>query len=116
MSPLKSETQQEHPRKRYWRSVDQLAETPEFTQFVEREFPEGASELNDPMSRRKFLGLMGASMALAGLVSCRRPVQKIVPYVIQPEHLTPGVPQYYATAMPLGLSAYGLLVECHEGR
>ncbi len=103
-------------QKRHWRSLEQLAETPEFKKIVEREFPEGASELNDPVSRRKFLGIMGASMALAGLASCRRPVQKIVPYVVPPEDLVPGMPQYYATAMPFGLSSYGLLVESHEGR
>ncbi len=103
-------------QKRYWRSLDNLAETPEFKKIVEREFPEGASTLNDPVSRRKFMGIMGASMALAGLASCRRPVQKIVPYVVPPENLVPGMPQYYATSMPHGLSSYGLLVESHEGR
>ena len=103
-------------QKRHWRSLEHLAETPEFKKIVEREFPEGASELTDPVSRRKFLGIMGASMALAGLASCRRPVQKIVPYVVPPEDLVPGMPQYYATAMPFGLSSYGLLVESHEGR
>ncbi len=103
-------------QKRYWRSLDNLAETPEFKKIVEREFPEGVSALNDPVSRRKFMGIMGASMALAGLASCRRPVQKIVPYVVPPENLVPGMPQYYATSMAHGLSSYGLLVESHEGR
>jgi len=59
---------------------------------------------------------MGASLALAGLAGCRRPVEKIVPYVIKPEEVIPGVAQYYATTMPLGTSAYGLIVESHEGR
>ncbi len=54
--------------KSYWRSLNQLADTPEFKSFLEREFPEGASELPDQMNRRKFLTLMGASMAMAGLV------------------------------------------------
>ncbi len=103
-------------QKRYWRSLDQLAETPEFKKIVAKEFPNGTSELNDPVSRRKFMGIMGASVALAGLASCRRPVQKIVPYVIAPDNLVPGKAQYYATAMPFGLSAFGLLVESHEGR
>jgi len=98
-------------QKRYWRSLEHLAETPEFKKIVEREFPEGISQLNDPVSRRKFLGIMGASVALAGLASCRRPVQKIVPYVVPPEDVVPGMPQYYATAMPFGLSSYGLLVD-----
>ncbi len=102
--------------KAYWRSLDHLAETPEFKELAQREFPEGASELTNPVSRRKFLTLMGASMALAGLTSCRRPVEKIIPYVIKPEEIIPGKPQYYATNMPFGTEFFGLLVESHEGR
>ena len=102
--------------KTYWRSLDHLAETPEFKELVENEFPEGAEELKNPVSRRKFLSLMGASMALAGLTSCRRPVEKIIPYVIKPEEIIPGKPQYYATNMPFGTESFGLLVESHEGR
>ena len=102
--------------KDYWRSLDQLADTPEFREFLHREFPENASELSSAVSRRKFLTLMGASIAFAGLAGCRRPVEKIIPYVNAPENVTPGIPKYYATTMPFGLSAYGLLVESHEGR
>ncbi|MBN1407124.1 MAG: TAT-variant-translocated molybdopterin oxidoreductase [Calditrichaceae bacterium] len=102
--------------KDYWRSLDQLADTPEFREFLHREFPENASELSSAVSRRKFLTLMGASLAFAGLAGCRRPVEKIIPYVNAPENVTPGIPKYYATTMPFGLSAYGLLVESHEGR
>ncbi|RMH73836.1 MAG: 4Fe-4S dicluster domain-containing protein [Gemmatimonadetes bacterium] len=102
--------------KQYWRSLDQLADSPEFRQFTEREFPEGASEMTDPVTRRTFLKLMGASAALAGLTGCRRPVEKIIPYVVQPEEVIPGIPNYYATAMPFGTGAYGLVVENHEGR
>lgn len=100
----------------YWRSLDQLAGTPEFREFLHREFPQGASELTSPLTRRNFLTLMGASLALAGLAGCRRPVEKILPYVVPPEDLVPGLPQYYATTMSLGTHAYGLLVESHEGR
>ncbi len=100
----------------YWRSLNELAQTEEFREFLHREFPEGASELNDSMSRRKFLSLMGASIAFAGLANCRKPVEKIIPYVEQPEEVLPGVPNYYATAMPFQNSAYGILVESHEGR
>jgi len=106
----------ERQGKAYWRSLDHLAEAPEFKELVGREFPEGASELKDPVSRRKFLSLMGASMALAGLTSCRRPVEKIIPYVIKPEEIVPGKPQYYASNMPFGTESFGLLVESHEGR
>ena len=102
--------------KEYWRSLDQLADTPEFRQMLEREFPEGASEMKNPVSRRNFLAMMGASLALAGLTACRRPVEKIVPYVKAPEQTIPGVPKYYATTMPLGTSAYGVVVENHDGR
>lgn len=102
--------------KTYWRSLHQLADTQEFKDLVEKEFPEGASELSNPVSRRKFLNLMGASMALAGLASCRRPVEKIIPYVIKPEEIIPGKPEYYATNMPFGTESFGLLVESHEGR
>ncbi len=102
--------------KDYWRSLDQLAETPEFKESLNREFPEHAWEMDNSLTRRNFISLMGASLAMAGLAGCRRPLEKIVPYVSQPEEIIPGVPQHYATAMPLGLSAFGLVVECHEGR
>jgi len=103
--------------KEYWRSLEQLAGTDDFKDFLEREFPKGTVELaNNNWSRRSFLTTMGASLALAGLTSCRRPVEKIVPYVTRPEEIDPGVPNYYATTMPLGLSAYGVIVTTHEGR
>ena len=102
--------------RQYWRSLDEIKDTPEFRQFLEREFPQGAEEMGNEWSRRSFITLMGASVALAGLAGCRRPVEKIVPYVTQPEEITLGKPNYYATTMPLGLSAYGLLVTTREGR
>ena len=83
---------------------------------LEREFPEGASEPPQGITRRTMLTLLGASASLAGLSACRRPVEKIVPYVSSPEEVVPGVPNYYATTMPLGHSALGLVVESHEGR
>ena len=100
----------------YWRSLEQRAGDPQSRAFLEREFPEGASELPEGITRRTMLTLLGASMSMAGLASCRRPVEKIVPYVNAPEEFIPGIPVYYATTMPLGHSAYGLLVESHEGR
>jgi Fe-S-cluster-containing dehydrogenase component/anaerobic selenocysteine-containing dehydrogenase len=60
--------------------------------------------------------LVGASLSLAGLAGCRRPAEEIVPYVIAPEDSVPGIPRYYATTMPFRRSAYGLIVESHEGR
>ena len=100
----------------YWRSEGQLEGTPESRAFLEREFPEGASELPEGVTRRDMMMLLGASLSLAGLVGCRRPVEQIVPYVSYPEDVLPGIPRYYATTMPFGRGAYGVIVESHEGR
>jgi len=103
--------------KKYWTSIDQLKDTPEYRKTILDSFHgENEAESENTVSRRNFLALMGASMALAGLAGCRKPVEKIIPYVSQPEVVIPGVPQYYATTMPFGLSSYGLIVESHEGR
>src|SRR5687767_381338 len=111
-------TKLEHTRGReYWRSLEALAETAEFKQFLHREFPHNASEWLDPVGRRGFLKVMGASLALAGVSACtRQPEEAIVPYVRQPEELVPGRPLFFATAMPFAGSGIGLLVESHEGR
>ncbi|MGA2747716.1 MAG: TAT-variant-translocated molybdopterin oxidoreductase [Verrucomicrobiota bacterium] len=103
---------------KYWRSLDQLAETPEFRQWVEREFPAGASEFTDPVSRRNFVKIMSASFLLAGLgvTGCRRPVEKIYPFVKMPEGYLHGVPRYFATAMPSRRGAVPLVVKSNEGR
>jgi molybdopterin-containing oxidoreductase family iron-sulfur binding subunit len=104
----------------YWRSLDELAETREFQQLLDREFPPGASEMRDPVSRRTFLKLMSASLALGGLTGCqfalKQPQEKIVPYVRQPEQVIPGKPLFFATAMTYGGYAMGLIAESHEGR
>ena len=101
----------------YWRSIESVAETPEFKEFLHREFPQNASEWLDPAGRRNFLKLMGASLALAGVSACtRQPIEELVPYVRQPEELVPGKPLFYATAMPMSGAGMGLLVESHEGR
>jgi molybdopterin-containing oxidoreductase family iron-sulfur binding subunit len=100
-----------------WRSLEELAGSPEFQEMLHREFPKGASEWVDEVSRRGFLRLMGASLALAGLTGCTKlPLEPIVPYVRQPEQVVPGRPMFYATAMPLAGYASPLLVECHLGR
>lgn len=106
--------------KKSWRSVDEVADTQEFRDFVEREFPAGVTELFTS-SRRSFLQFMGASLALAGAATipgCRRPAEKILPYSKDvPEDVIIGKPLFYATAMALpGGGAEGLLVETHEGR
>ena len=101
----------------YWRSLEELAGSPAFQEALHREFPKGASEWVDSVSRRGFLKVMGASMALAGMTGCvRLPLEPIVPYVRQPEDVIPGRPMFYATAMTLGGYASPLLVESHLGR
>jgi MoCo/4Fe-4S cofactor protein with predicted Tat translocation signal len=101
----------------YWRSLEALSGTPEFKEFLHREFPQNASEWLDPVGRRGFLKLMSASLALAGVSACtRQPVEELVPYVRQPEELVPGKPLFYATAMPMHGAGMGILVESHEGR
>jgi len=104
--------------KQYWRSLDELAEDPRFEELLHNEFPRQApSEWDEAVDRRDFLKLMAASLAFAGLSGCgRTPEEHIVPYVKQPDGMIPGKPQFYATVMPFGADAIGLLVESHEGR
>ena len=101
----------------FWRSLDEVAETPEFQQYLQREFPENASEWSDPAGRRQFLKLMGASLALAGVTGCtRQPAEHIVPYVMPPEGYVPGKTQLFATAMPRDGYAEPVLAVSHHGR
>ncbi|MBI4623945.1 MAG: TAT-variant-translocated molybdopterin oxidoreductase, partial [Verrucomicrobia bacterium] len=102
---------------KYWRSLDELAGTPGFRAQLEREFPEGAADLNG-VDRRHFMKIMAASFALGGvgLAGCRRPEQNILPFGRSVEGVIPGLPQYYATAMPLRKWAIPLLAETHQGR
>ena len=103
--------------KKFWRSLDELANTAEFQAAVEREFPSAAQEWVDPVSRRGFLKLMGASMALAGLAGCtKQPDEPIYPYVKAPEDLILGKPMYFATAHPFTTGAVPLLVKSDEFR
>ena len=107
----------ERTGKTHWRSLDELADTPAFRTWVERTFPQSMSELLDGgVDRRRFLHLMAASLGLAGLSGCRRPVITAMPYSKSPEEVVPGLPTYYASAMPRPGSARPVLVECHEGR
>ncbi|MSU57855.1 MAG: hydrogenase, partial [Pedosphaera sp.] len=104
----------------YWRGLDQLAETPEFKQFLNREFPEGASELSDPVSRRHFMKIMSASFALAGIglgaTGCRRPEDKLMPFGKAVENFVHGTSQNFATAMPTRGGAIPLVAKSYEGR
>ena len=103
--------------RRFWRGLEELAETEEYKDFLDHEFAVGATDESGGVSRRNLLKLMGASAALAGLTACTKlPTEKIVPYVSPPEEIVPGKPLWYATAMPLGGFATGVLVESHMGR
>jgi molybdopterin-containing oxidoreductase family iron-sulfur binding subunit len=107
-------TKQTGPK--YWRSLNQLAGTREFSEWVHREFPANASELLDGNSRRTVLKLMAASFGLAGLTACHRPVEHILPYAKGVEDMIPGHPYFYSSVMSLSGGVSGVLVESHDGR
>ncbi|WP_309398314.1 TAT-variant-translocated molybdopterin oxidoreductase [Cerasicoccus maritimus] len=110
-------TERELAAPKYWRSPGELAKTPEFQEWLEREFPEGATEANET-DRRSFLKLMGASAGLAGigLAGCRMPTRHILPYSKQPELMVPGVPMYYASSYPGSAENIPLVVETNDAR
>src|SRR5579863_113654 len=98
----------------YWRSLEELAGSSEFQEMMHREFPKGASQWLDAVSRRGFLKLMGASLALAGMTACtKQPMEPIVPYVRQPEEVIPGRPLFFASAFTLSGYATPIMVESH---
>lgn len=103
--------------KEYWRSIEEHADSPEFRQFISEEYPHEIEEWDSSVSRRNFVKVMGASLALAGLSGCViQPEEKIVPYVRPQEGMLPGKPNFFATAMSLGGIATGLLAKSFEGR
>lgn len=104
-----------------FQSLEQVFGSPEFEQMIKNEFPEDAAEWLDPVTRRRFLTLSGASVALAAAAGCNPSLKpasqkKIIPYVKKPEAITPGVPLFFPTAVTLGGVALGVLVKCVEGR
>ena len=103
---------------RHWRSLEHKADSPEFREFIEKEFPSGVDLIDDPVSRRNFMKIMSASFALAGLgvTGCRRPEHKILPFSKMPENYVHGKPQYYATSMPTRQTAVPLVVKSYDGR
>jgi MoCo/4Fe-4S cofactor protein with predicted Tat translocation signal len=102
--------------KTYWRSLDQVAQTPQFKEFLDKEFPAHASEWMGA-SRRGFMKIMAASFALAGLTSCRRwPVEKVAEYAHRPVNRSPGVPVHYATSMEIAGVGQGLVITSYDGR
>ncbi len=105
-------------QQRMWRSLDELANTPAFEQMLHREFPHAAAEWTDEPSRRHFMKLMGASLALAGLSACtlKKTQEAVVPYVVPPEEVVPGRPLFFASTSPWMGYGKGVVVESHEGR
>jgi molybdopterin-containing oxidoreductase family iron-sulfur binding subunit len=105
--------------RRFWKNLDDLAETPAFHELMREEFPRqaGANEWVDAVSRRGFLKVMGASLALAGLAGCtKQPDEPIYPYVKQPEDLVLGKPMYFATAYPFPTGAIPVLIKSDSFR
>ncbi len=105
--------------RKYWRSLGQLENRPEFREWLEREFPQGAAEFKGgEVSRRNFLQLMGASAALAGLslASCRRELKHLVPFTKGVEWSIPGKALFFATSMPTKRGAQPLVVATYDGR
>lgn len=100
----------------YWRSLGELENTPEFQEALQREFPEGITEAPDAVSRRGFLSAVAASVALAGLTSCRKPVTKILPFNKSPEGYKAGVPSFYATTLTRNGFGIGVVVKSSDGR
>lgn len=100
----------------YWRSLGQLENSEEFQQVLAREFPEGITEAPDEVSRRGFLGAVAASVALAGMTSCRKPVTKILPFTKRPEGYKPGIAQHYATTLTRNGYGVGVLAKSNDGR
>ena len=113
--PAPSERSKAGPR--YWRSLDELADTPGFREQLKKEFPQGADSI-DGVDRRQFMKIMAASFALGGigLAGCRRPEEHILPFGKSVEGAVPGLPVYFATAMPIRGWAIPLLAETHQGR
>ncbi len=116
LDALRARLESSHGPK-YWRSLEEVAETAEFQTFLDDEFPNRTPDWNEPLNRRNVLRVMGASLALAGLTACtKQPAELIVPYVRQPEDIVPGNPLFYATAIPHYGVGTGVLVESHMGR
>ncbi|MCC7380544.1 MAG: TAT-variant-translocated molybdopterin oxidoreductase [Deltaproteobacteria bacterium] len=101
----------------YWRSLDELAGSPAFEDFMRREFPD-VPQTEDPWgSRRRFLQLMGASLSLAtGAAACRWPKEEILPFARTPAGAVPGMTRYFATSMEIDGAAVGQLVASYDGR
>ncbi|TWU43443.1 Tetrathionate reductase subunit B precursor [Novipirellula aureliae] len=104
------------PKSRYWRSLSELQDREDFQQYIDREFPVAASEFPEGVSRRRWMQLMGASLAVAGATGCRYPEETIAPFVIRPDGRVPGESYSRATNFELAGRVYNLLISCVDGR
>lgn len=103
--------------KKYWRSLEDLSGSPEFEQFLHREFPEAADQAPEGVSRRRWLQVMGASFALgAGAAGCRYPEETIAPFAVRPENRVPGKPQKFATTLQLAGKVCPVVATSMDGR
>ncbi|SDN48278.1 quinol:cytochrome c oxidoreductase iron-sulfur protein precursor [Methylobacterium phyllostachyos] len=102
---------------RFWRSLDAVADSPEFRDYLAAEFP-SASRLAAAPERRGFLKLMAASFALGGLTACGAGGGRDyeVPYVNQPERIVPGTDLSYASSSVFDGFGNGVLVTTRNGR
>jgi len=103
------------PAPTYWRSLNELENTPEFNEYLKREFPGIKADELSENSRRRFLQLMGASIALATVTGCWKE-DKIIPAVKGDSAFVPGTSKHFATAMEIGGVAQSLLVTSYDGR
>ncbi|MCC7301008.1 MAG: TAT-variant-translocated molybdopterin oxidoreductase [Bacteroidia bacterium] len=110
---------------KYWKSLDELKDTPEFTEKKEHEFAEqlpadlfGQESTADLTStnRRDFLKFLGFGIGAAALASCEAPVMKTIPYVVNPEEITPGVANWYSSTYADGYDYCSVIVKTREGR
>src|SRR5690242_13445628 len=98
----------------FWRTLEEAAESEDLREYIEQEFPGLSGQVPQGVDRRSLLKVMAASLAMAGATACtKQPRESIVPYIRQPENVIPGLPLFYATAMPVSGYARGLLVESH---
>jgi len=100
----------------YWRSLEELADTDDYRAQLEHEFPSGIEPSSDGLTRRRFLQVMSASIAMASLAGCRFPEEKIVPFAEREEGVTPGTPMKFATTMELGAVALSVMATSYDGR
>lgn len=107
----------------YWKGLEELNNDPKFLQAKRNEFAEGIpleevlTEQDGELTsnRRDFLKYFGFSVSAVALAACNKtPVKNVIPYIVKPENITPGIPNWYATTHPE--TGASILVKTREGR